>query len=101
YGLLSGKLGNRVYYVVDGKQLSRRTGRATKPPTEGQTANRYAMKVAMAFVKTIGTFADLGFAREALDRNIHPRNAAVSYIRKKALKGQYPDIDVDYTRLLL
>lgn len=101
FGLLSGKLGNRVYYIVDGKQMSRALGKRMKPPTVKELANRQGMKVAFEFAKTVGVFIDIGFGIEAKERDIQPRNAAVGCIRKEALKGGYPDIEIDYAKLLL
>lgn len=101
FGLISGKLGNRVYYIRNGKQMSRAVWKMTKPPTEGQLANLQKMKVAFALAKVLGPFVDVGFRAEAEARNIQPRNAAVGCIRTLALKGGYPDIEIDYPNLLL
>lgn len=101
FGLISGKLGNRVYYIVNGQQRSRIAGRQMKPPTPKQLANMSRMKVTFEFAKTMGLFLEMGFGPEAAVENMQPRNAAVRYIRRRALKGEYPDIEIDYAKLLL
>jgi len=100
-GGISGKVGNVVYYMMNGKQMSRVIGRRTKPPTEKELANWQAMTVATQFVRSVNEFIKAGFAREAKARKMQPQNAAVSYNRKHALKGQYPNIEIDYTKVLL
>jgi hypothetical protein len=101
FGLISGKLGNKIYYIVKGRQRSRTVGRVTKPRTEKQLSSQQAMKVAITFVKTVAPFVEMGFGPYTARRAMTPRNAAVGYTRKYAVKGEYPDVEVDYSKVLL
>ncbi len=59
------------------------------------------MAVVNAFLKPILPFIKLGFAFavQGTDRNQH--NEAVSYNKRFALQGEYPNIAMDYSKALL
>jgi hypothetical protein len=101
FGGVSGKLGNTVSYMVNGRNVIRMVGRSSKPPTDLQLANRQAMRVICAVLKAANPFVRLGFEAAASAARIYPQNKAVSVNKPAALKGVYPNIEVDYPKLVL
>jgi len=101
FGKMNGKVGNTVYYTLKGKQVTRIIGRRVKPSTPRQLANEQGMKVVNRFLKSINAFIKMGFAVEAEARNVYPYNAALGYNKKHALKGDFPEIGIDYEKVLL
>lgn len=101
FGPGQGKVGNLVYYMRNGKPIVRKIGRTNKEPTDAQLDNRQRMKVANAFCKVMLPFIQYGFMQQVQGKDLNQMNVAVSYNRKNALKGVYPDISIDYPKVLL
>ncbi len=101
FGGISGKVGNTIYYMLNGKQVARKVGRTAKPPSLTQLANRQAMKVTAGFLRPISLFIRTGFGLEAARRNIYPQNVAMGFNKSYALKGQYPDLEMDYAKVMV
>ena len=101
FGGMSGRIGNRVYYMSRGKQMVRIVGRNVKPPTVKQLASRQQMKVVIEFLRPILAFIQMGFGIEAMQRNVFPHNVAIGYNKRNALTGEFPDTAIDYEKVLL
>lgn len=101
FGAFKGKIGNLVSYNLKGKHVVRIIGRSTKPPTEGQLAEYQKMTVVNAFLKPILGFINSGFSFAVEGSTKNPYNEALSYNKKNALQGQYPDITLDYTKAMV
>lgn len=101
FGQNSGKIGNLVYYMRNGKQIVRKIGANTKPPTAAQKENRLRMGLANVFCKAVKPFVDYGFAGQTLGRDIYPYHVAIGYHKTNAIKGTYPDLSIDYSKALL
>ncbi len=99
-GPSSGKIGNVVFYMLNGQQVSRSIGLPGKP-TKAQLANRQAMKVTMNLLRPMLEFIKPGFELKAKGTTCNSFNLATSYNKKHALKGEYPNISVDYSKVLL
>lgn len=99
YGALSGRLGNTVHYVLNGQHIVRMVGVNTKPPTVKQKANRQAMSVIMDLLRPALRFVNAGFGLEAMNTVCNAHNLAVSYNKKHALQGEYPNLSVDYSKV--
>ena len=99
-GGLNGKVDNLVFYVLNGQQICRTIGDPGKP-SKNQLANRQAMSVTMSLVKSIRDFISVSFQLEAQGTVRNAHNLATSYIKKHALKGEYPNIAVDYSKIEL
>ncbi|WEK17784.1 MAG: DUF6266 family protein [Candidatus Pedobacter colombiensis] len=100
-GNYRGRIGNLVFYVLNGKTVVRTIGKTTKPPTELQLKCRQEMSVVSSFLKHITEFINVGFNLMAKYNNKHPFNMALSYNRKYALQGRYPDIGVNFKKVLV
>ena len=99
-GALNGKLRNLVFYMLNGQPVVRTIGDPGKP-SRNQLANRQAMSVTMGLVSSITDFTSVSFELEAKGTVRNAHNLATSYIKKQALKGEYPNISVDYSKVIL
>ena len=96
-----GRVGNLVYYIRNGKQIVRKIGVSTKPPSDAQKENRLRMKISNAFCMLTRPFIDYGFAAQVVGRDLSTFNVAVSYNKMNAIQGEYPNLSLDYSRVLL
>ncbi len=101
FGHLNGRVGNLISYTLKGKNVMRTVGYSSKSPSLAKLANYQKMTVVNAFLKPLLPFINLGFsfAVEGTDRNQH--NEAVSYNKKHAMQGTYPEIHMDYSKAML
>ena len=99
-GHLNGKVGNLVFYMLNGQPVVRLIGRKGKP-SKLQLANYQAMAVTTLLLKTMGSFIKLGYGLQAKGTVHNAHNLATSYHKKHALKGEYPNISVDYSKVKL
>ena len=101
FGGFSGRVGNLVGYILNGKSIVRTIGKSNKPLTSARKANCEQMTVVNDFLKANLDFIRSGFKliTAGTDKNFY--NAAVSYNKKQALQGSYPNISMDYTKALL
>lgn len=100
-GKASGKVGHLVYYTRKGKKVVRTIGENLVPPTDAQLACRMQMGIASKFARTLKGFTQVGFALEAERENKVVNNVANSAIKLYSLKGVYPNIEIDFTKLVL
>ncbi|NQX43591.1 hypothetical protein SAMN05421820_11936 [Pedobacter steynii] len=99
-GALNGKLSNLVFYILNGQPVVRTIGDPGKP-SRNQLANRQAMSVTMDMVRTISEFTNVSFELEVKGTVRNTHNLATSYIKKHAVKGEYPNLSVDYAKVIL
>lgn len=100
-GNYKGKIGNLVFYEVKSRQVIRMAGKSNKPPTVGQLQNRNEMAAVMAFLKPIRAFINIGFSAKAKGTIKTANNMAVSYNKKNAVTGVYPNAMMDYSKVLV
>lgn len=100
-GNIRGKVGNLVFYTLNGKQVARTLGKMTKSPTIRQLQCRREMAVINGFIKQVTEFTNIGFRLMAKGTNKSPGNMAVSYNKRYALQGTYPDIEIAYEKVLV
>ena len=101
FGANKGKVGNLVYYTRNGKNVVRTVGKNLKEPSEAQLRSRLEMKVSSTFSKLVKPFIDYGFAAHIVGKDLSQFNVCTGYTRNNALKGEYPDISVDYEKVVL
>lgn len=97
----SGKMGNLVFYTLNGKSIVRKIGKNTKPPTEKQLSNRMEMGLVMALLSSLTEFIRVSFNEVSAGTTKSGYNMAVSYNKKNAVSGVYPDIKIDYEKVML
>ncbi|MBC8985562.1 hypothetical protein H9X96_07215 [Pedobacter sp. N36a] len=100
HGWPSGKIGRIVYYELNGQPVMRSIGKAGKPSLK-QQANHQAMAVTTRFLSHLKDFINNGFELETRGTIRNQHNLAVSQIKKNALKGAYPNINIDYEKVEL
>lgn len=101
-GGFSGRVGNIVGYQWKGIDVIRSLPRqSNKPRSEAQMANQLAMKLAMNFLAPISGILRIGYAGEVADKRMTPFNRALSYHKKNAIAGTYPELHFDFERALI
>ena len=101
FGMLHGRVGNLVGYVLNGENVMRQIGRSEKPLTKARKVNCEKMTVVNRFLQPALPFIRLGFRFEAAGTNRNAYNEAVSYNKMNALQGEYPNISMDYSKVLV
>lgn len=101
FGMLHGRVGNLVAYVLNGENVMRQIGRSTKPLTTARKANCEKMTVVNRFLQPALAYIQIGFRFEAAGTNRNAYNEAVSYNKMNALQGEYPNISMDYSKVLV
>ncbi|WP_316839407.1 DUF6266 family protein [Pedobacter gandavensis] len=101
FGGFTGRVGNLVGYVLNGKVIVRTIGHSGKALTPARKANCEKMTVVNEFLRAHLNFIRTGFKliTAGTDQNFY--NAAVSYNKKHAVQGTYPNISIDYSKALL
>jgi hypothetical protein len=99
-GPITGKVGNLVYYLVNGEQRVRTPGKVTVPPSPAQLRVRMEMSVVAEFLKGMIEILNVGF-RPSAKGSRSPYNMATSYNRLNAIKGVYPDISMDFSKVMV
>lgn len=100
-GGITGKLGNTVCYMVNGKQVVRMIVKSSKPPTEKQLNNRAQMSLVNDFLKPIKALINIGYAVEAKKRLASAYCLAVGYHKKHALKGEPSNSEINYSKVMV
>ncbi|WEK21422.1 MAG: DUF6266 family protein [Candidatus Pedobacter colombiensis] len=96
-----GKLGNIVYYMLNGKNVSREIGVTTKPPTELQLKSRLETKLSSLLLRRLLDFINIGFGVEAISARDNAFNQAVKSNKKNIIMGTYPNLKIAYDQLLV
>lgn len=100
-GNVIGSIGNVTAYMLNGQNVTRIKARKISHFSENQLANQQGMTVINEFFYFMGAFLKAGFSLAAKGTTKNYHNLATSYNKKNALKGVYPNIEMDYTKALL
>lgn len=101
-GGFSGKVGSVIGYQWRGIDVMRSLPRPSKKKrTVAQLANQQKMKIVQEFLKNIIYFVRVGFKKEADERVMSAFNVAMSYNKKQAITGEYPDQRLDYAKVIV
>lgn len=101
-GGLNGRVGDAEGYIRNGIAYVRARRRKTnQPPTEKQLAARQRMSLVNRLINTMTAFVGVGFEQAAKGQAFSANNAAKSYQLNHALYGVYPDLAIDYSKVLL
>lgn len=101
FGTVHGKVGRLVSYVLNGENIIRKIGRSSKPLTPARKANCEKMTVVNGFLSPSLDFIRSGFRLAVIGTNRNAYNEAIAYNKLNALKGEYPNISIDYTKVLV
>lgn len=100
HGWPSGKLGNVVSYMLRGQLVHRTIGKQGKPSLK-QKVNHQSMAVTTRFLGHFKDYLNNGFELEARGTVRNQHNLAVSWNKKNALQGVFPNISIDYAKVQL
>jgi len=101
FGNFNGKLGGLVGYTLNGEDIVRTLGESTKPPTVKQLVVRKKIKVVTHMMSIVLKYINSGFSFAVKGTNKKPFNEAVSCNFKNATTGVYPEITLDYSKILV
>ncbi|MDR6781796.1 hypothetical protein ABIE26_001716 [Pedobacter africanus] len=101
YGPTTGTTGNLTSYVLNGQNIIRMRAHSRTRSSERQLDNEMRMKVISDFFFHMKPILKAGFGPAAKNTTKNYYNIAVSYNKKHALKGFYPNVEVDYPNVLL
>ncbi|WP_256005338.1 DUF6266 family protein [Pedobacter deserti] len=101
HGVLSGKVGNLVYYELMGMNVVRMIGENNAPPSRKQLACRQRMRVIMDMLRPAKAFIKRGYMLKARQAGLYPHNLAVASLMEHALTGAYPHTRIDYSKVLV
>lgn len=93
-----GKIGKTVSYWLKGQWVTRTIGINTKKATVLQFAIRQITRLIANLLRPVKNFIKIGFALEAENTTMYPYNKAVSENYFNAIKGEYPNIEIDYPK---
>jgi hypothetical protein len=96
----TGKVGNLVCYDLNGQTIIRTIGINNKPPTIKQHTNRMKMKVINELVQNTYLAMHAGFTAASAGTVSNYANLAIKHNNPNALKGVYPNVELDYPKLL-
>lgn len=101
YGAQHGKLGNIVYYTLNGTPVSRTIGQNTKPPTIRQLDSRKRTGMTSSMLKPIKEFIELGFLDTTPNISTNAYNRAVGDNVNIIIEGSYPDLYINFEKILV
>ncbi|MEX0646190.1 MAG: DUF6266 family protein, partial [Balneolaceae bacterium] len=97
-GGISGKIGNIVGASWRGIDYIRsKPSKVNNPKTEAQQRQRARFGLIMALLKKMKPFLQIGFRGSAHKQT--PLNAAMSVNIREAITGEFPDFEVDTSKL--
>lgn len=100
-GAANGKIANVVTYTLNGQEIVKSIGVNKKAPTEKQLNNKLQMKVMMSFFSALDNLLQTGFNPKAKGTTKNYHNLAVAYNKPNALKGFYPEVEIDYPKIII
>lgn len=93
--------GNSVSYLLNSKWVTRGIPEFKDRKTVNQLAVREVTRITTAFLKTIRDFIDITFGCNETGDKLNAWNRAASLIRKQAIKGDYPELQINFENLSL
>lgn len=98
-GGFSGKVGSVVGYKWKGKDVIRGLPRKSQQPrSEARLANEQAMKLIMGALTPLKVFIRAGFRDAVQSLDMTAFNLALSLNKKQAIKGEYPNLEIDWSK---
>jgi hypothetical protein len=95
-----GKVGKTVEYDLNGQRVKRSVGYSNKPPTVAQIAARARMQLINDLHKPVKEILAMGFKITRANRTMNANNLAMRYNLAHAVTGEYPDLGIDFSKVL-
>ena len=99
FGKLSGKIGDVVFSSWKGIPYVKSKPSGNSSNTKAQQNQRSKFKIVISFINDIKPVINAGF-KWNIDR-MTEMNSATSYIMKNAVKGEKPELEIDYPSVLV
>ncbi|HEY0176913.1 MAG TPA: DUF6266 family protein [Pedobacter sp.] len=96
----NGKTGSTIVYELNGQIVRRAVGLVTAEPTALQLEVRQRTSLITALLKPVKEFIRIGFKGATEGTVLSPYNLATSMNRLQAIKGSYPDLEIDFTKVV-
>lgn len=100
-GQVTGRVGNLVYYMLNGQPVTRTIGKTNKKATLPQLSSRKVTRISSKLLKMFKPFLKVGFSIEIIGTTLNAFNMAVSLNKRAMMTGVYPNFKVDYSKLIL
>lgn len=100
-GAVSGKVGNLIFYNLNGTDCVRTSGTRHAPLTAGERLNLSKITLLMGVFKRIKPFLKMGFGPAASGTNQNYHNVATAYNRRQAIRIVSDKAEIDYPKLVL
>lgn len=102
FGGLVGTTGALTGYMLNGQNIVKALPHpSNKPRSKGQKTNAQRMTVVNDFCRLLSPLLMVGFRMAAKNTTKNFYNIAVSYNKKYATKGEYPNVEMDYPNILI
>jgi len=98
---LTGTKSGTVYYRLNDIQVARGIGINNKKATLPQQTVRQATRVTSCFLTDVMAYVNIGFEALGKKTRTNQQNQAFSYNRKNAVSGIYPNVKIDFNKVLL
>ncbi len=101
-GPIEGSVGSLIFYTLNGQTIVRsRRRKSTTPASLKQLAVRQKAAIVGLVLKQFNEFVKVGYANAVTDPMISAYNLAASEALCHAVKGAYPEYELDYASLAL
>lgn len=100
-GAANGKISNVVTYTLNDQEIVRSIGVNKKAPTPKQLNNKLQMKAIVDFFNAMDPLLKAGFNPKAKGTTKNYHNLAIAYNKPNALKGFYPEVQIDYPKIII
>lgn len=103
-GPIIGKLANLVAYLRFGQPIIRSKPKKPtkkKPRSDAQKAVNLKFLMVKRFIASINEFINVGYKFDVDGTTRIPENGATSYLLKEAVIGVYPDLKLDFSKVMV
>lgn len=98
-GTVIGRVGNMVFYELNGQIIGRRIGVVDKF-SDAQLGNQMEFGLATLLLNPVQKFIRAGFRTTPKKAGHTFHSVAFSLNKKNAMSGKYPDIAIDFSRVI-
>jgi len=94
----TGKINEKVGYLLNGQWVERGIGKWKNPPTDKQKPNLEITGIINNLLKPVMPYIRIGFREFVRNTTWHQHNAACSINRSNAINTESPNLEVDFTK---
>ena len=94
----TGKINEKVGYLLNGQWVERGIGKWKNPPTDKQKPNLEITGKINNLLKPVMPYIRIGFREFVRNTTWHQHNAACSINRSNAINTESPNLEVDFTK---